>query len=369
MKMKIKTFMMLGLMTFIASMTFVSCSDSDDSVAAQSSNNQISVIADVQNTITRATPITSANYKSLMKDFYASATSTSSTGISYFFSKEVFTNKGNGVFSPASPYYWQNDELTFVAFSPASSDITLEYPGPGAERFIYTTPTDQSKQLDIMVAYGKGSKKTNNGAVSLTFKHVLSQVRFAATSASNISAKIKSIKIHNVMNKVDGSYVNGVLKASYAKDAVRTTYGIGLSSVKSIDGSSKVALYDNNGILLLSPQEQSAADFEGHGVKGEKQEGKDAGIASSGYVYLEIECSIYDKVHDKYILGSATTYGTTYVPVAVNWVSGKCYTYVINFTGDGGFGYDPDGNPTSPSIKLNVNVENWQNADDITSNI
>ena len=32
MKMKIKTFMMLGLMTFIASMTFVSCSDSDDSV-------------------------------------------------------------------------------------------------------------------------------------------------------------------------------------------------------------------------------------------------------------------------------------------------------------------------------------------------
>ena len=59
MKMKIKTFMMLGLMTFIASMTFVSCSDSDDSVAAQSSNNQISVIADVQNTMTRATPITS----------------------------------------------------------------------------------------------------------------------------------------------------------------------------------------------------------------------------------------------------------------------------------------------------------------------
>lgn len=366
MKMKIKTFMMLGLMTFIASMTFVSCSDSDDSVAAQSSNNQISVIADVQNTITRATPITSANYPSLMKDFYASATSTSSTGINYFFKKEVFTNNGKGVFRPASPYYWQNDELTFVALSPASSDITLEYPGPGAEHFIYTTPTDQSKQLDIMVAYGKGSKKTNNGAVSLTFKHVLSQVRFAATSASNISAMIKSIKIHNIMNKVDGSYSNGVLKASYANDAVRTTYGIGLSSVKSIDGSSKVALYDNNGILLLSPQNQSAADFEGHGVKGETQ---GTGIASTGYVYLEIECSIYDKVHKKYMLGSPTTYGTTYVPVAVNWVSGKCYTYVINFTGDGGFGYDPDGNPTSPSIKLNVNVENWQNADDITSNI
>lgn len=365
MKMKIKTFMMLGLMTFIASMTFVSCSDSDDSVAAQSSNNQISVIADVQNTITRATPITSANYKSLMKDFYASATSTSSTGINYFFKKEVFTNNGNAVFSPASPYYWQNDELTFVALSPASSDITLEYPGPGAERFIYTTPTDQSKQLDIMVAYGKGSKKTNNGAVSLTFKHVLSQVRFAATSASNISAKIKSIKIHNIMNKVDGSYVNGELTASYAKDAVRTIYGIGLSTEKSIDGSSKVAIYDNNGILLLSPQKQNAADFEGHGVKGEEG-GK---IASSGYVYLEIECSIYDKVHKKYMLGSPTTYGTTYVPVAVNWVSGKCYTYVINFTGDGGFGYDSDGNPTSPSIKLNVNVENWQNADDITSNI
>lgn len=41
----------------------------------------------------------------------------------------------------------------------------------------------------------------------------------------------------------------------------------------------------------------------------------------------------------------------------------------MSLTGGDGFGYDKDGNPIASVVKLDVNVEDWQNAEDTVKTI
>lgn len=382
MRTKFSKYLMLGLAAFMAAVTFTACSDDDDNSIAQSvaASNVIKFNASVEGPEgTRAIPLTSNNFQDLLTSFRVWAITPGTGGSLYWGNSliidQVFSNNGKGtVYTSAQPFYWPASDSTFDFLAVAGNVNGVQVASSNAMLVDYTVPTDLSLQQDIMAAYANTNRNAKKGQVDLTFKHLLSQVRFAATSAgteaNDITVKIKSVKIHNLWDRIHSTFTNGAVgKAIRATGFGLANYDIGLTSVKEVHGANKVLLYNTDkgknvtapGVLLLAPQTRSAAPLENNGIH--------AGLPVGDASYLEIECYIHDNKTGRDIIGTSDSFGTMYVPFKVDWEAGKCYTCILNFNGDNGFGYDDKGNPIAYKVSINVKVDNWQNASDVTTNI
>ena len=70
--------------------------------------------------------------------------------------------------------------------------------------------------------------------------------------------------------------------------------------------------------------------------------------------FLRIQCKIYDGDH--YFVGSADTWGYTYVPFGTTWEEGKRYIYTLYF----GAGYNANGSEIDiVPITFDATVTNW----------
>lgn len=379
MRTKFSKYLMLGLAAFMAAVTFTACSDDDDNSVAQSvaASNVIKFNASVEGPEgTRAVPLTDTNFQDLLTSFRVWAITPGAGGsLSWKNSliiDQIFSNNGKGtVYTSAQPFYWPASDPTLDFLAVAGNVNAVQVSSSNVMIVDYTVPTDLSLQQDIMAAYANTNRNAKKGQVDLTFKHLLSQVRFAATSANDITVKIKSVKIHNLWDRIHTVFSNGAVgKAERGNDIGLANYDIGLTSVKEVHGANKVLLYNvddkNNvtapGVLLLAPQTRSAAALADNGIHTNIG---DVGDAS----YLEIECYIHDNKTGRDIIGTSDSFGTMYVPFKVDWEAGKCYTCILNFNGDNGFGYDDKGNPIAYKVSINVKVDKWQNASDVTTNI
>lgn len=345
--------MSFALMGMVSVGALSSCSQDDEPGAAQSvSSNAIQFNATTDNAAgTRGLPTTSANYLTQVSNFKVWGTLVN--GGAYYLGRTgdagiLIANKGGGKWdynTATDMVYWPNEAMNFYAVTPSSNS---NYSFNGG-LLTYTVPTDNSKQIDLMTAKAANqTKTTNKGVVNLQFQHALSQVVFKGiTKSSNLSVEIESITIHNV-NSVTTIALSG---SSTTPTATYANYGLGMGGTKTVavtDASKAVNLTADDGALILAPQTLTPWT--------DKTSTATADAANQSY--LEINCKITSStsVGVTYLLGSASAYEKTYVPISGTWEAGKRYTYTLQFGG----GKDPNtGEDRFAPIKMSVKVDDW----------
>lgn len=352
--------MSLALMGLVSTGALTSCSQDEDPGKAPSvAANAIQFNAVTNSALTtRGLPTTSANYLTQVKDFKVWGTLVN--GGAYYLGRTgdagiLIANKGGGKWdynTATDMVYWPNEAMNFYAVTP-SANTNYSYNG-GV--LTYTVPTDNSKQVDLMIAKASNqTKATNKGIVNLPFQHALSQIVFkGVTKSSNLSVEIQSITIHNV-NSVMTLGLNGTATAPTASYA---NYSLGMSGTKTVavtDASKAVDLTASDGALMLVPQTLTGWT--------EKTSTKAADAAHQAYI--EITCKITSKSSTgvTYLVGTASAYDKTCVSLPATWEAGKRYVYTLQFGG----GKDPNtGEDRFTPITFSVNVSDWV---DSSSNI
>ena len=298
--------------------------------------------------------------------------------------------------------YESTTTLDFEAISPASigataaadGKFTSAYGGGSIQK--YTVGTD-----DVCYAKTTG-KQQSDGAVPMQFKHLLSQVVFAAKQASGLTVEITEIKLAKVPNQAAWSAATD----AWTVDGASTTADYaGVSGAVTVTASGDAAtpqvLTAAGSEILLIPQDASALTYDptkigktvAGNAKGTETTGdplvavEDLGVAdahwktdntyqASDKLFLKVTLSIKGS-DGSYSIGSATTYESIYFAVKTNWEAGKKYTYTLLFGGVKG----PDGSAatsadiaggtyndgqavfTSTPITFTADVTDWVDAD------
>ena len=390
-KIKLFTLAVLGA----ATVGFASCSQEDTEAASNNQNIRKNAIAfnvlGTQQKGTRGTAITTDNYLSQISTFSVWSYTGDSPYENYFgiFDDKTDKNvgvdingdgKGNWSFAnPEEQAYWPtgNEHLGFYAITNSKhrlyntnfyQNVINEYSIPG---MVYIVPREVENQEDVMYAATSDLTATSNaGTVPLLFKHALAQIAFKAkTSNSKFNVEIQSITLHNIYSRMFISplgidAVNGI----YTLDV--NNYSVGLASPVTFGyASGTVDANDVDGAMLLAPQIACGIN----GTKSNANMGTPWATTESAPVtietadankqqYIEVKCKI--KFGNVYLVGSESSYGTTYIPITTNWQSGKRYVYTLDFAGGG---YKDDGTPMLKPIKYTVKVTDWTDSSSILS--
>lgn len=349
-------------------------------------------------------------------------------------------------------YAWPSYDLTFAAWYPTvlpsdggkvdgayKSDNVSTMPGEYVSQPMCTSgtltrgqsirgfvpATDYSKQTDIVMARTrvKSSDYKNSGnAVSLNFRHIMSQisVQAAKTAGENIKIEIAKVELRNIPSKgtfdfikddnyvTDGHYGDaGVTPAvlvpfnhwsldvpeyvsEYGDASISTTnlqrYPCELNSVVTLGptvSDNPVSLL-NGGNMLLIP-----VDFNGNYVDGHLRAWNQTitpadGQASGAYLAMSIRVLRKSMVNEDewdilYPLESTpasrkeTIGGTEYGKAAAGiitsetkWEPGRRYVYTLNFTDNGVGKTDPEypgggDDILGDSMWFTVTVDTWNN--------
>lgn len=275
----------------------------------------------------------------------------------------------------ADMLYWPHVEaLDFYAISPATvhpNNWTIN----GEEQSLSITLGDEyssgstgsDHNVDMMYACALQQKKadTNNGKITLQFKHALCQALFKAKKRDeNLKVEIKRMEIANVFASGKFSFPNASsTSGSWSDYAVRMHYTVGMNSspisVTAV-GDSETEISGSNPMLFI-PQTL---------VKWEPTQSTIENVdRDKNHSYLKITCRIYQESDSGgshfFIPKNATAavdddgYGVMYVPFEATWESGKRYVYTLIF----GAGYNADGSENDiVPITFNAEVENWESA-------
>lgn len=353
---KVISMMSLALMGMVSAGFMTSCSQDDEQGSAQSvSSNAICFNVTTDNASgSRGVPTTAANYLTQVSNFKVWGTLVN--GGNYYLGRSgdagiLIANKGGGKWdynTATDMVYWPNEAMNFYAITPSANS---NYSFNGG-LLTYTVPTDNSKQIDLMVAKAANqTKSTNKGVVNLPFQHVLSQVVFKGmTKSSNLSVEIQSITIHNV-NSVMTLGLNGTATAPAAKYA---NFSVGMGGTKTVavtDASKAVSLTAADGALMLVPQT----------LTGWTDKTSTTAADAAHQAYIEIVCKITSKTSAgvTYLVGTATAYDKTCVSLPATWQAGKRYVYTLQFGG----GKDPQtGSDRFTPITYTVSVSDWSDS-------
>ena len=353
------------------------CSDEEIANVETSSRNAIGFNVLSNAAETRATPTTPDNLKNTDFDVFAF------TGDGTAFMGKVDTefghdgvnivyNNGKWDYKNASDLrYWPTGALDFYAFNPGtvSEDMMMNYmwEASGTVQKISYTCIDEygantgHANYDVMYAMAKGqTKDMNNGIVKFNFKHILSQVVFKAkTEYANMQVDIKEIKIYNV--KIAGVFTlpaaaDGTGSWSDLDDlpsGVSDLYNLTVvqNANITVNGNATVADITTNTPMLNRPQTLTAWNVSETATKTTTQANE------AKQCYLSISCTI--RQNGVYLLGSADSYGTIYVPFGDTWGAGKRHIYTLIFGG----GYTDQGEAVLNPIQFDAKTTDWGNAD------
>lgn len=224
-------------------------------------------------------------------------------------------------------YYWPTSGfLTFACYSPydfiegSTDDATIvSATKVGGITFTgFIAPTDSLKQIDLMVA-DIVTPGTNSGVVTVTFKHILSQIKFTARTKENYlentnvsKIEINKVIIHNLYTKgnyssVDGTFTNGswpLSNLSVLKDYEVLLDPTNPKEIK-LSGGENDTVHIANPILII-PQNATETTW---------------GTPSKDI--FEIQYTVTFKEGETY----TTSEKTVYIQPEVEWVKGKIYIY------------------------------------------
>ena len=355
----------------------MSCSEEEIANVETSSRNAIGFNVLSNAAETRATPTTNTNLKSTDFDVFAFTTDGTAfmgkvdTDFGHDGVKIVYKN-GKWDYDDANDLrYWPTEALDFYAFNPGtvSEDMIVFYSWEATkdvQKISYTCMDEYGSgtthaNYDVMYAMAKGqTKDMNNGIVKFNFKHILSQVVFKAkTEYANMQVDIKEIKIYNV--KIAGVFTlpaaaDGTGSWSDLDDlpsGVSDLYNLTVvqNANITVNGNATVADITTNTPMLNRPQTLTAWNVSETATKTTTQANE------AKQCYLSISCTI--RQNGVYLLGSADSYGTIYVPFGDTWGAGKRHIYTLIFGG----GYTDQGEAVLNPIQFDAKTTDWGNAD------
>lgn len=152
---------------------------------------------------TRGVPVTSLD---TYGSFHVQAHCTDNgTPVSQFYMDDNATNSDGTVWSTSQVRYWpgENRTLQFFAWAPADAAFTATPGSPESTTFKYTVPDNATDQKDIVVATTDPYDGNYEQQVPLTFKHILTAVKFE-TGSQMQPGTIKSVALKGV--KKSGTY-------------------------------------------------------------------------------------------------------------------------------------------------------------------
>ena len=354
----------------------MSCSEEEIANVETSSRNAIGFNVLSNAAETRATPTTNTNLKNTDFDVFAfTADGTAFMGkndteFEHDGVKIVYKN-GKWDYDDANDLrYWPTEALDFYAFNPGTVDEAMQWSymweaTKDTQKITYSCSDEYGSGInahenyDVMYAIAKGqTKDKNNGVVKFNFKHILSQVVFKAkTEYDNMQVNIKDIKIFNV--KMGGVYTLPATADGTGSWAVgdwpESSTGGGFITVvqgKFIEVNSNTTATDisEKTPMLNIPQKLTAWKVS--------EEATNTKIKADGahQCYLSITCKIQQS--GGYLLGSADSYGTIYVPFGDTWVAGKRHIYTLIFGG----GYTDQGEAVLNPIQFDAETTGWVDA-------
>lgn len=365
---------MAGLLLIAAS-----CSKNEVVEVNQDGNEiQFSVVA---NNATKAADIYCNNNKPSEFTVFAE-----SDGKTYIDGDKITSTDGNTWVNQSGTRFWPNESaVDFYAVVNGNINWNPAAETSPASIVDYTVSTDVTKQNDLLYAVKMGQKRGETAektkAVTLNFRHALSQIVFQAKNTNeNLYVEISGVEIVNVADKntftfptkdtdnvtlVDDNHDGTFDSNDYSTAnwgvwnelapetgaAGATVYPVTFTTVtvpgKNTDApivnlTNNVSTSEefNTNALLLLPQTSNAwipEDVPAPGL---------AGKASNGSYFL-VNCAIWNvagnvinKETDVQLWGTDGQCRKAAIPVAINWEQGKKYIYTFIF-GEGG-GYDPD---------------------------
>lgn len=253
------------LLAVTAALAITGCSQNEEfENAAQ--NAEIKVGTSV---VTRATPMVTDNFAEFRafgyaykgEDAYGSATA----GTNILDGSFTSTDHTNWAEKDSKKFYWPSEgKVTFFGYSPSElpASKTYTYPaGGGYPTITYTVNDAIASQVDFLVTQLTGQTKSAN-AVSLTFKHALTQVIFKLKGDDkNVEYTVTNITFKAL--KTSGTYSYATQK--WTSDASPTAdYSINLATDNVFVGGDDAAktLTAADQLMILMPQELEKATVE-----------------------------------------------------------------------------------------------------------
>lgn len=184
---------------------------------------------------TRGVPVTSLETYGL---FHVQAHCTDNGApVSQFYMDDNATNSDGTVWSTSQVRYWpgENRTLQFFAWAPANAAFTATPGSPESTTFEYEVPALAADQKDIVVATTDPYVGNYEQQVPLTFKHILTAVKFE-TGSQMQPGTIKSVALKGVKksgtytafptgNTGEGTWTLNDATADYTQELNKTTTG------------------------------------------------------------------------------------------------------------------------------------------------
>lgn len=184
---------------------------------------------------TRGVPVTSLE---TYDSFHVQAHCTDNgTPVSQFYMDDNATKSDGTVWSTSQVRYWpgENRTLQFFAWAPANAAFTATPGSPESTTFEYEVPALAADQKDIVVATTDPYVGNYEQQVPLTFKHILTAVKFE-TGSQMQPGTIKSVALKGVKksgtytafptgNTGEGTWTLNDATADYTQELNKTTTG------------------------------------------------------------------------------------------------------------------------------------------------
>lgn len=184
---------------------------------------------------TRGVPVTSLE---TYGSFHVQAHCTDNgTPVSQFYMDDNATKSDGTVWSTSQVRYWpgENRTLQFFAWAPADAAFTATPGSPESTTFKYEVPALAADQKDIVVATTDPYVGNYEQQVPLTFKHILTAVKFE-TGSQMQPGTIKSVALKGVKksgtytafptgNTGEGTWTLNDATADYTQELNKTTTG------------------------------------------------------------------------------------------------------------------------------------------------
>lgn len=209
-------------------------------------------------TVTRGTPVNSKDeFYDAFGIFGYFADVWDDSGMDVYFSN-VKVTKSNGEFwTPTTEYRWPGGQqgLCIWAYAPYNATgLALPSDDGTAPAFTYTVPDDVKEQKDLLIAEPDPVVgEPTNGTLPLTFRHVLTAVRFVVGDDVR-KGSVKNISLKGVQSK--GTYRHGASAWELSGDPVKDfTYEFTPSTpVGGDDSGSGTQITPEEATFMMIPQ-------------------------------------------------------------------------------------------------------------------
>lgn len=271
-----------------------------------------------------------------------------------------------GVWSTEAMHYWPRSwfNVDFYATYPTTlPDIyvitddsdpenTYNYKG------ITQTLTPGNAVTDMLYDFKTTNRDaSDNGAVSLSFKHALSKVSFVGvTTNAGWHVQVSAMSLHNVCSTGIFDIKGGEWNA--ASLGSKTTYTLPLAGTGTVsfddESDDATALTATGTPLMLIGQRLTAWDTASTIAVNDASDGPKGS-------YLQLTCLITSTANGgvEPILPASGTPTEIYVPLTNGtdgWQPGKHYIYTLHFGG----GYDAEGNVNIVPVTMTTTVADWE---------